>query len=119
MRWCGAAAEFRRPVRLDGDHAGLHLSWFPPPVLGQPARLARLAQSCGLDAESVTLDGRGHFPGLCAVLLGFGRLPERQLQARIARFAARARDEAAGSATIPPAATLPASVQSAAVLSAG
>ncbi len=70
-----------------GEHAGLHLTWFPPPAAGSPDNLAALARVCGLDAAPVSADPRGRPPGPRALRLGFGLLPERQIEARIARFA--------------------------------
>ena len=71
------------PVLVWGQHAGLHLAWFPAPETGSPAALAALARHCGLEAASPPEGTHG----TQAILLGFGLLPERQIEPRIARFA--------------------------------
>jgi GntR family transcriptional regulator / MocR family aminotransferase len=62
-----------------GSGAGLHLSWFPKPELGQVAALARVASQSGLEAASA---------GTRTLLLGFGSLSESQIETCTARFAA-------------------------------
>jgi DNA-binding transcriptional MocR family regulator len=69
-----------------GQHAGLHLTWFPSPELGSAAELVTIARLCGLEAAAA--DGRARSPGSRAVLLGFGMQPERQFEPLVARFAA-------------------------------
>jgi GntR family transcriptional regulator/MocR family aminotransferase len=65
-----------------GQQAGLHLAWFPPADLGAPVPLAAMARHAGLEATALPHGT----PGGQAVLLGFGLLPERQIDARVARF---------------------------------
>jgi GntR family transcriptional regulator / MocR family aminotransferase len=67
------------PVRVWGQHAGLHLTWFPSPETGSPGSLAALARLCGLDAVAV--------PARQAVLLGFGTVPERQIETGVRQLA--------------------------------
>ena len=67
-----------------GEQAGLHLSSFPPAEFGPPAGVAALARHCGLEAATPASEA----PHSGVVLIGFGLLPERQLEARVARFAA-------------------------------
>jgi len=81
---------FGEPAATWGEHAGLHLSWFPPPYVGSPAHLAPLARRCGLEAVAVALDTPGRPPVMQPVLLGFGALPERQIAVRVAQFAIQA-----------------------------
>jgi GntR family transcriptional regulator/MocR family aminotransferase len=69
-----------------GDGAGLHVSWFPPRRCGSAAGLATLARQCGLDAALVEGSHAAEQTGR-PVLLGFGSLAERQIEARVARFA--------------------------------
>jgi GntR family transcriptional regulator/MocR family aminotransferase len=71
--------------RVWGEHAGLHLAWFPPKELGTEEEVAAEARRCGLDA-AVALTGAIDSPDQ-AVLLGFGTLAERQLEGRIAHLA--------------------------------
>ena len=88
--------QFGITPKIWGEHAGLRLTWFPQPETGRAATLAVVARRCGLDAAEV-LGLRGAAPGNAeAVLLGFGGLEERQLQQRVAQFAAMLRDGAAG-----------------------
>ena len=82
---------FGEPAATWGAHAGLHLTWFPPPHVGSAAYLATLAQRCGLEAVAVPIEAHGRAPVAPPILLGFGMLPERQISARVAQFAARAR----------------------------
>jgi GntR family transcriptional regulator/MocR family aminotransferase len=65
-----------------GQQAGLHLAWFPPSGLGLAATLIERARDCGLEAAALPAGTRG----AQAVLLGFGHLPERQIESRIARL---------------------------------
>jgi GntR family transcriptional regulator/MocR family aminotransferase len=67
-----------------GSDAGLHLSWFPAPELGQIAALARLASQSGLEAAPA---------GNRSLLLGFGSLTESQIDQRTARFAAATQND--------------------------
>jgi GntR family transcriptional regulator/MocR family aminotransferase len=67
------------PARVWGQHAGLHLAWFPSPETGSPDSLAALARLCGLDAAAV--------PARQAVLLGFGAIPERQIETGVRQLA--------------------------------
>jgi GntR family transcriptional regulator/MocR family aminotransferase len=78
---------FEGPPLVWGEHAGLHLSWFPPAETGAPSNLAALARVCGLEAAALPADLPERLPGPQAVLLGFGSLPERQIEARVGRFA--------------------------------
>jgi len=70
-----------------GEHAGLHLAWFPPEDIGAPGYLAALARGCGLEAAALPAEPHGRRVGERAVLLGFGALAEPQLAVRFARFA--------------------------------
>jgi GntR family transcriptional regulator/MocR family aminotransferase len=85
------------PPRIWGQHAGLHVTWFPPAELGSPAHLVALARFCGLEAATppsrVTPPSRGTGRAAAehAVLLGFGTLPGRHIETRISRFAAMVR----------------------------
>jgi GntR family transcriptional regulator/MocR family aminotransferase len=79
---------FDVPALTWGEHAGLHLAWFPPAETGSPGYLAALARRCGLEAAALAADTRSRLPGGRAVMLGFGSLPERQLESRVAQFAA-------------------------------
>ncbi len=69
-----------------GGQAGLHLVWFPRADIGAPSGLAALARHCGLEAATAPV-GKSGTPLTTALLLGFGNLPERQIEPRIARFA--------------------------------
>ena len=69
-----------------GAHGGLHLAWFPPPDIGSAPYLASLAQRCGLDAAALPAEMRQRLPNGQVVLLGFGILPERQLNARVGQL---------------------------------
>jgi len=75
------------PASIWGHHAGLHLSWFPVPETGSPADLAALARLCGLEAAALPAGTDPRAPAARAVLLGFGTLPERQIEQRVVRFA--------------------------------
>ena len=81
---------FGGPATTWGEHAGLHLSWFPPADTGSPGYLAALARRCGLEAAALPAETRGRLPLLQAVLLGFGALSEPQIASRVAQFAALA-----------------------------
>ncbi len=88
--------QFGVPPKIWGEHAGLRLTWFPPPETGRAASLAVVARRCGLDASEV-LGLRGTQPGSEeSLLLGFGGLEERQIEQRVAQFAAVLRDGACG-----------------------
>ena len=67
-----------------GEHAGLHLAWFPPSDFGPSADVAGVARRCGLEAAASPSE-RGA-PGE-AVLIGFGSLQERQAEPRVAELA--------------------------------
>jgi len=71
-----------------GEHAGLHLTWFPPSAIGPAHYVARMARHSGLDAHA--LPDRPHRGGVGgrAVMLSFGALSEQQIDQRIARLAA-------------------------------
>jgi GntR family transcriptional regulator/MocR family aminotransferase len=85
----GALGEhFGAPQMIWGEHAGLHLAWFPPSDTGSPGYLAALARRCGLEAAALPVDARTRPPGGKVVLLGFGALPEPQIATRVAQFAA-------------------------------
>ena len=71
------------PALVWGEHAGLHLAWFPLAEIGAPLPLAALARHSGLDATALPPGTRG----AQAVLLGFGLLPEHHIEPRVARFA--------------------------------
>jgi GntR family transcriptional regulator/MocR family aminotransferase len=71
------------PAMVWGEHAGLHLAWFPPAETGLSTPVAALARNSGLEATALPPGTRGAQP----VLLGFGLLPERQIEARVGRFA--------------------------------
>jgi GntR family transcriptional regulator/MocR family aminotransferase len=81
---------FGTPATTWGEHAGLHLAWFPPADTGSPGYLAALARRCGLEAAALPAETRGRLPQLQAVLLGFGALSEPQIASRVAQFAALA-----------------------------
>jgi GntR family transcriptional regulator / MocR family aminotransferase len=83
---------------VTGDHAGLHLAWFPPASAGEVEQLRPLALKCGLEAATLAVDPRARLAGGRALLLGFGRLPEKQLHARVARLAILAREAMAEAA---------------------
>jgi GntR family transcriptional regulator/MocR family aminotransferase len=87
---------FGAPAPTWGEHAGLHLAWFPPPEAGSPSYLAALARRCGLEAAAVAANTRNRMPGGRAVMLGFGSLSERQLESRVAEFAARLQADSPG-----------------------
>ena len=78
---------FGVPAPTWGEDAGLHLAWFPPPEIGSPGCLAAVARHCGLEAAALPADTRGWQ----ALLLGFGSLPEQQIESRVAHFATLAR----------------------------
>ncbi len=82
--------QFDATTPIWGEHAGLHLAWFPPRDAGSPAYLASIARRCGLEAAALPVEMRARPPGSQALLLGFGMLPERQLASRVAQFAATA-----------------------------
>jgi len=69
-----------------GGGAGLHLAWRLPLVLGPAAALAATARRCGLDAAALPPGN----PAGQILLLGYGALSERQIEAGIARLAALA-----------------------------
>ena len=87
---------FGEPASIWGEHAGLHLAWFPPPETGSPSYLAALARRCGLEAAALPANTRNRMPGGRAVMLGFGSLSERQLESRVAEFAALVRADSPG-----------------------
>jgi GntR family transcriptional regulator/MocR family aminotransferase len=89
---------FGSPVLTWGEHAGLHLAWFPPPEAGSPSYLAALARRCGLEAAALATDTRHQTPGGRAVMLGFGSLSERQLESRVVEFATRLQADRPGAA---------------------
>jgi GntR family transcriptional regulator/MocR family aminotransferase len=72
-----------------GEHAGLHLAWFPSPDIGSPGHLATLARRSGLEASALTAETPRGQPAARAILLGFGALSERQIESRVAQFAAQ------------------------------
>jgi GntR family transcriptional regulator / MocR family aminotransferase len=74
-----------------GQQAGLHVAWFPPSGLGLPSILTARARDCGLEAAALPAGTRG----AQAVLLGFGHLPERQIESRVARLSGLMRQRAA------------------------
>jgi GntR family transcriptional regulator/MocR family aminotransferase len=84
--------------RIWGDHAGLHLAWFPLPETGSSPYLAAMARRCGLDAAALPADMRARVPAGQAVLIGFGMLPERHIEARVGQFAALLRETSPGTA---------------------
>jgi GntR family transcriptional regulator/MocR family aminotransferase len=61
-----------------GEHAGLHLAWRLSPARGPAGCLAALARHFGLDAAAVRDD---------VVLMGFGAIDERHIEAGIHRLA--------------------------------
>ena len=69
-----------------GCGAGLHLAWRLPRVLGPAAALAAMARRCGLDAAALPPDNQAGQ----VLLLGYGALSERQIEAGIAKLAALA-----------------------------
>lgn len=75
------------PALIWGQHAGLHLAWFPSQETDSSANLAALARLCGLEAAALPVDPRGRLPAPRVVQLGFGLLPERQIESRVGRFA--------------------------------
>jgi GntR family transcriptional regulator/MocR family aminotransferase len=83
----GLRQNFDEPPTIRGAQAGLHLAWLPPRSIGSPAYLAGQARLAGLEAAILPADMRGRLPGEHVVLLGFGIVPERQIEARVARFA--------------------------------
>jgi len=89
---------FGARTRIWGDQAGLHLAWFPAPETGSPGYLAAIARRCGLDAVTLPPDIRARAPGGQAVLIGFGLLPERHIEARVGQFAALVRETGPGTA---------------------
>jgi len=78
---------FGGPATTWGEHAGLHLAWFPPAETGSPGYLATLARRCGLEAAALPAETRARLPLVQAVLLGFGALSEPQIASRVAQFA--------------------------------
>jgi GntR family transcriptional regulator/MocR family aminotransferase len=72
---------FGTTTALWGGGAGLHLSWHVPPALGPATMIAEMARNCGLEAAAVS------HAATQAVLLGFGAVPERELQAGVQRLA--------------------------------
>ncbi len=71
-----------------GDHAGLHLTWFPPSAAGPAAFIARMARLSGLEALALPDHQHKGGVGSRAVMLGFGTLSEQQIDQRVARLAA-------------------------------
>jgi GntR family transcriptional regulator/MocR family aminotransferase len=72
---------------LWGQHAGLHLTWFPRVAANRSTLIAHTARHCGIDALSLSNDiGRVH-AGSQAVMLGFGTLSETQIDQRVQRLA--------------------------------
>ena len=69
---------FGAEAQVWGEHAGLHLAWFPPPDRGSPGYLARLARRVGLEAAAVRDS---------VVLLGFGVTDEHHIEASVRRLA--------------------------------
>ena len=77
---------FGADAMLMGHQAGLHLAWVPPGDLGVPADFAALARRCGLEATALPAERQPGLPGGHPILIGFGSLPERQIEARVARL---------------------------------
>ncbi len=73
---------FGATTALWGGGAGLHLAWHVPPALGPAAAVAELARGCGLEAAALA------HATTQAVLLGFGSVSERQLEAGVQQLAA-------------------------------
>jgi GntR family transcriptional regulator/MocR family aminotransferase len=69
---------FGEGARILGEHAGLHLAWFPPPRFISSGSIASLARRHGLDAAAAGDD---------AVLLGFGTPDELHIEAGVRRLA--------------------------------
>jgi len=69
-----------------GSGAGLHLAWRLPPMLRPAAALAATARRCGLDAAALPPGS----PAGQVLLLGYGAISERQIEAGVARLAAQA-----------------------------
>jgi GntR family transcriptional regulator/MocR family aminotransferase len=69
---------FGEQTQIWGEHAGLHLAWFPPAERASPGYLAALARRHGLDAAAVRDN---------AVLLGFGQIDEHHIDAGVRRLA--------------------------------
>jgi DNA-binding transcriptional MocR family regulator len=82
-------------VRVWGQHAGLHLAWFPPPEIGSARSVATLARRHGLNATALRDD---------AILLGFGMPDEHHIEPAV-RLLAEAltggRDAGPSAADIP------------------
>ncbi len=78
---------FGGPATTWGEHAGLHLAWFPPVDTGSPGYLASLARRCGLEAAALPAETHGRHAAGQALLLGFGALAEPQLALRVGQFA--------------------------------
>jgi GntR family transcriptional regulator/MocR family aminotransferase len=78
---------FGGPATIWGEHAGLHLAWFPPADTGSPGYLASLARGCGLEAAALPVETHARHAAGRALLLGFGTLTESQLALRVAQFA--------------------------------
>lgn len=70
------------PVITRGSGAGLHLAWQVPPDLGPATELAEAARHAGLEAAATDCLGEP------SVLLGFGMLSDRRLEAGVAQLAA-------------------------------
>jgi GntR family transcriptional regulator/MocR family aminotransferase len=66
---------------IRGEHAGLHLTWYPPASLGASAAVAAALRGCGLDCSALpTRDA--------PICLGFANLTERQIDTRLDQFVA-------------------------------
>ncbi len=92
----GLQRHFDRKPQVQGQNAGLHLTWFAPRDVVSPASFAALARRHGLDAAALGDD---------AILLGFGTPAEHHIETGIRRLA-----EALQGAAIepPPVSALPA-----------
>jgi GntR family transcriptional regulator/MocR family aminotransferase len=84
---------FGGETQVRGEHAGLHLAWYPPPGRGSVDYLANRARRLGLDAAAVRDD---------VVLLGFGVTDEHLIEAGIRRLALSGAGE-----ELPPTAAMP------------
>lgn len=73
---------FGPATEIWGEHAGLHVAWFPAPETGPPCHLAAMARRCGLEADALPAGP----PGRAAVLLGFGGLSAAQIELRVGQF---------------------------------
>ena len=72
-----------------GDQAGLHLAWFPPADFAPSGLVAQTARRCGLEAMTLPPSMAIKSPGGHAVLLGFGVLPESQIDQRVKQLVAK------------------------------